>query len=803
MSLVDQAREFLRALEFSVEEKDRNFLVAENPGLGGEKERTCVWVMTQEARRGRQMLSLEEEYLIRFKGALEKYRGARLHLLVDTMEGLSAEFRGAAIRRFGVRIQVPAWFFDMPFKHEVARTAASAISNLVEEGKNFEPRRVPQAFEREDGQGEGSDLVAELLREIDYAQKSQEPWLCFVVAPAGQGKSILVGSLFAQLYRQFQEYKNRHLLYPRPLPMLPAHIREAAGKNVMGLIDAFLRTDVASPATRRLFDWMIDNRFGLWMLDGLDEIITRDEQFFPYLAERITFPGSRPIILICLRDSLFQSSDELSDFLSDFRSVIRVFRLSPWDRAHLRTFAWIQIEERKPREGDRDTPPVAKFLTAVYDSPVCLSLASLPFYAGLLLKIFKSTGALAFKDETGLLELALTEMCRREYEKGTLREDLLPLPALLEWLEELAVVSYESGGVSIPDLQELADLLRALVTRQMEQHEEDAIVQQIVMAPFLTRSATSGRVELTHEILEEYLAGRRFLNEFKTNLPRFASRLSQRPWPPDSVFFRVLSQALSKDVARLMSLAIGQSLPVDGFRNLIQLLVMIEGGDAVLRAGSLILDGARLAGVRFHDLNLDGVSFRGCDLTNAEFVSCSLRGGGFEGAVLKNTSFTHVPNGALIDASFGNLEHFDSVVVGEQSRIDDRISFQDWIRGETGEELTPPIGPCPATLQMLHLFRKFVHVDGQGRRDWLDRRGVVRGKRVPGAPNYEDCVSGAIEFGYLESEKGRFNLVRRPTGPRYGEMVSFVKSQIVSPGIRSLLDSLCRIPGCVHVPPSA
>ena len=107
MTLVDQAREFLQAREFSVEEKDRNFLVAENPGLGGEKERTCVWVLTQELRQSRKMLSLEDEYLNRFKGALEKYPGARLHVLVDSMEGLSADFRAAALRQYRVRIQVP------------------------------------------------------------------------------------------------------------------------------------------------------------------------------------------------------------------------------------------------------------------------------------------------------------------------------------------------------------------------------------------------------------------------------------------------------------------------------------------------------------------------------------------------------------------------------------------------------------------------------------------------------------------------------------------------------------------------
>ncbi len=689
---------------------------------------------------------------------------------------------------------MPALFFDMPFRDEVARDARTAVGDLVKEARKFEGRRVPQAYEREDGEGGGSDLVPDLLREIEDNRASREPRVWFVVAPAGQGKSISFCSLFAQLYQLFQEKKKGYLVFPRPLPMLPAHIREAAGKNVMGIIDAFLRSDIGTPSTRRLFEWMVDNRYGLWMLDGLDEVITRDEKFFPYLEERITSPGASPSIVICVRDSLFQSCEELSDFLDYYSTIIRVFRLKPWDRSHLRMFAWIELEGKMPQDGD--TPRVGQFLDAINKHPAAAKLASLPFYADVMLRAFRELGALGFKDEVGLLDLAVTEMCRREYGKGVLREDLLPLHAFREWLEALAVVSYESGGVSIPDLRDLASFLPALVTRPIGEEEEEAIVEQIVMAPLLTRSATSGRVEFTHEILGEYLAGRSFLAEFKADSPRFASRLSQRPWPPDSILLRVLSQSLANRVEQITSLAIRESLPADGFRNLVQLLAMTQGGDAVLRTGRLMLDGARLAGVHFHQLNLDDASLRGCDLSNADFTGSFLRKARFEGSLLKNTRFTNLPEGALMGARFGGGEHFDSIIVGERRRIEDRHAFHEWVSKVTGQPEVAP-GPCPSSLQLLHLFRKFVHVNGQGRRDWIDRRGLERGRRVPGAPLYEDCISAALSFRYLE--KGEFAVIRRPTGSYYGEMVSFVKNQVISSGIRSLLDSLCRVPGCVHI----
>jgi hypothetical protein len=773
MGLVDQAREFLGARDYAVEERDKNFFVAEQPGLGGEKELTCVWVLTREGRQGRQQLSLEDEYLNRFRGVVGKYRGARLHLLVDTMEGFSPDFRTQASRQYGVRIQVPVWFFDMPFRSEVARTAASAVGDLAKTAEEYERRRVPQAYERDDAQTDGADLVPDLLREIEGSQTDQEARVWFVVAPAGQGKSVLFSSLFGHLYRRFLESKNRQLLYPRPLPMLPAHIREAAGRNVMGLIDAFLRTDVATPTPRRLFDWMIDNRYGLWMLDGLDEVITRDESFFPYLEDRITSPGARPAVVICVRDSLFQTSDELTDFLNYFRPVVRIFKLRRWDRPAKRVFAWLGIEGKSPRDGDKDSVRVAQFLEAIERNRALSHVASLPFYADLLLDTFKDKGVLALNDEVEVLDLAVTQMCRREYGKGGLQETLLPLPAFGEWLEELAVLSYEEGGVPVSELRELAGLLPLLVTRNIEEEEEQALVEQITMAPFLTRSAASGRVEFTHEILAEYLAGRWFLHEFETDSPRFVSRLSRRPWPPDSILFRVLSRGIGGGAERLASLANAESLTADAFRNLVQLLAMTETGDAVFRSGRILLDGKRLDGVRFHDLNLDGVSFRGCNLTNAEFVRSFLRGARFESAVIKNTRFTAVPDGGMLGASFGNCEHFDSVVVGNRKRIEEDKAFHQWLAKETEAPL-PAVGPCSAALQMLHLLRKFVHVDGQARRDWLDMRGITRGKQYPDAPPYEDCVKTALEFGYLE--KADFNRVRRPAGSRYGELVTFVKA---------------------------
>jgi hypothetical protein len=438
---------------------------------------------------------------------------------------------------------------------------------------------------------------------------------------------------------------------------------------------------------------------------------------------------------------------------------------------------------------------VATFLRTTNANPAIQHLAATPFYADLLVRVFANAQAVSPVDEVTLVDLAVTEMCRREYGKGTLTEDVLPLAAFQEWLEELATLGYQSTGFSAAELRELADLITILSPRDLNEDEQRALIDQITMGPFISRSPTSGRLQLTHEILTEFLAGRRFAHEFTHDTARFASRLCQAPWPSDSMLFLVLAGLLRDRLDLLARLPATEPLSPEGLRNLVQLLALIPGADTRFRDGTISVEGARLNGVRFRDLNLAGVSFRGCDLEAATFDGCTLEGNRFEGAHLRNTSFIRGTETGLRSGSFGDCEHFESVILGERSRFEDPTSFMEWILGARARKDTS--GPCPAARQVLVLFRKYVHVDGQPRRDSHGRRSLLRGRQEHGGPSPEACFSAAIDLGYLEERD--FDQVRRPTGPKYGEMVSYVKSQLLSPGLRSLLDSLCRAPGCSHV----
>ena len=95
-----------------------------------------------------------------------------------------------------------------------------------------------------------------------------------------------------------------------------------------------------------------------------------------------------------------------------------------------------------------------------------------------------------------------------------------------------------------------------------------------------------------------------------------------------------------------------------------------------------------------------------------------------------------MPTDAFNLAQFGDCEHFESVIV-DGRMYDDYEKFRKWINSKTGIKTVSP-GPCPSARQLLFLFRKFIRNDGQGRRDTLDRRGVLRGRHESGAATTEE-----------------------------------------------------------------
>ena len=126
------------------------------------------------------------------------------------------------------------------------------------------------------------------------------------------------------------------------------------------------------------------------------------------------------------------------------------------------------------------------------------------------------------------------------------------------------------------------------------------------------------------------------------------------------------------------------------------------------------------------------------------------------------------------------------------------MEFAQWAEEMTGD-IKPILEPCPSAVQLRTLFLKYIRPDGSGRRDDLPTRALTRGKRQPGAPEPEDIIEACISAGYLQNNRSR-DRIRRVPGDRYNNMVDYVKDWEISKGTRLMLDNLCTIEACDHVP---
>jgi hypothetical protein len=243
--------------------------------------------------------------------ARTKYPEATAYVLAQSRSGFTREFlQELSDKR--VSLTVPVQFFDSEFKVDEAPKAASAIQDI----RSFEilKQRVPQPYRRDESPEanvDGKDL-AELLRR-DYT-RTDEASVRIIVGRAGIGKSFLFRTLFAGLYDEFLKSKRRYELKPRPIPLIPAYLKNIYALRTELLVDNFLLTDVASPVSRETFEWLLVNGFASWFLDGLDELYLGDTNFFDYLADLLTRPNSRAQITIWCRDSLLTTSDAFADF---------------------------------------------------------------------------------------------------------------------------------------------------------------------------------------------------------------------------------------------------------------------------------------------------------------------------------------------------------------------------------------------------------------------------------------------------------------------------------------------------------
>lgn len=805
---------YLESAGYKLIDLREGFIVVDRLLLGGDRDTRLLWIIPPPIEI-EDFHQLELRLLREFEANITQYPEARCFLLVHTQEGISRDFRSEAYGRFRIKIRTPIQFFDAPYRSESQqetteeRKAASGVKSAIDplQKSGLSIRRVPQPYSQlinNDYKKQGDDLLTELLS--DFKRYEENSCIRIVVGPAGAGKTILFNALFSSLYQNFHYNKNKNIITPRPVPLIPEYLRQASAVRMRALIENFIRTEVAAPVTPLTFEWMLLNGFSTWLFDGLDELYAEDPGFFVDLTENLTAPGSKAQILICARNSLLTTSENFAQFLQDYppgtteKDLIKIYKLNDWEYDSKRTYAWICLEGRVPNKEESDTVRVSQFLTATNRSEVLKSLSGLPYYCHLLIEEFMRGTLEEFPDDFKLIEHNISGIINREVEEKKLLklEHFVP-DGIKDWLETIAAELYEENfrGINISDLVEYA---RLVLREELPPDELSNTLATLIKLPLFAPGRKEGIVTFEHELIGEYLAGKFFLKRLLKDPALVAQSLGTRIDLADSLILRFIASRLAEHQNDLQTIIMAlKEAPRTRrtFAVLLQMILLSTPARDVIIANEIECGSRDLKHVQFRNKNLQNVSFRNCDLSNTAFRACNLQNALFEGAILSGTRFESLSKEALKDARFGNLERFEFIYVGKQ-RIDQHPKMAEWTRKATG--ITDKIQkPCPAALQLRTLFLKYVYPDGRWRRDEVPEDVLFRGKQYPEAPSLEDCLNGCIRSDYLQGPDFR-KRIKRASGDRIYHMVQFVRAWELTVEMRQLLNSLCKRSGCQHIP---
>ena len=148
----------------------------------------------------------------------------------------------------------------------------------------------------------------------------------------------------------------------------------------------------------------------------------------------------------------------------------------------------------------------------------------------------------------------------------------------------------------------------------------------------------------------------------------------------------------------------------------------------------------------------------------------------------------------LGEADFGDLGTFFSTTV-DGDVFEEPDEFLRGIGAQTGPDGPRYVRPCAAANQLRFLFGKYVRPDGGARRDWLEEKAALSGRRYV---DPKPVLDAARRHGYLERDSVRKRYIRC-RGDQYSDMIGLVSKLQVTPKLRLLLGDVCREQGCNHV----
>jgi len=784
--LQNLVRGYLASAGFRILEEYHDCLVADKLVFGHHRDTWVVWSVPAS----HDPIRYESTLRASISSIRPNYPDAKACVLASSRSGFSRDLL-QTLTEERIQFLVPIWFFDTPFKVEEAPKAASAIADI--RSRATSEKRVPQPFQLEDEINVSeTDLFEQLRNELSAPNATT---VRVIVGRAGIGKSVLFRSLFDRLYSDFISAKKQQRTMPRPIPLLPEHLKGTYALRTEALIDNFLRTDVAAPVARETFEWLLINGYATWMLDGLDELYAGDPDFFDYLFNLIATNDSKAQITIWCRDSVLTTSDTFAEFrdFCDGLNVLKIYRLIEWERTSKRQFAWLRTQGRLPEPGERDSGTVKSFLELLESSNTLRCLSGLPLYCNLLLEQHLAGMYQDFNDDVALLNYIIDQMIDRELKKGLLDLHFFEPNGLFEWLEQIALDYVEGQRYAHINREKAMEYGLLVLRPDLDDKTRNHILTSLVQFPLFREGEKTGLIAFTHDLIAEALAARAYGRVLLRRPREVAERLTGVDLEDPTLLRFIASRLDSKAEQAIVEEIRRGSLRGRGRTVALSLLLLARPERNLIKKIDASLEGQDLIAVRFERRDLSSISFRGSDLSHAVFADCDLRGARFEGTYFNRTRFEG--SNQLEGAQFGNLSRVQSVFVGRKF-LDNSDKIRQWIAEATGVPELPG-EPCPTALQVARLFGKYITPLGEPRRDDLKREGLLAGKRFAGSASTEACLDEAVREGFLTGPDSR-DRFRRAEGDKYAEMVAFVRQGAISDGIGRIIARLCRRRGCLH-----
>ena len=618
--LTELVRSYLQSAGFNVSEEG-SCLVADKLIFGAERDTRLVWVP-----EGRPAGGYEEGSLLE---SISEVRAnypatARATVVAPLREGFSRDIQ-QTLRESRVKLLAPIQFFDSRFRVEESKKAASSIADIREDAKSM--LRVPQSFRTDfDTDDRGTRNNQDLFLQLkDDLSRNDGAAIRIVVGRAGIGKSYLFKALFADLYQNFLDAKRGLRSLPRPIPLLPEHLRKTQSLRTADLIDSFLRTDVADPMSSETFKWLLVEGYATWLLDGLDELYAGDPGFFDYLLELVTTPSSMAQVAIWCRDSLLTTSQAFSEFqeLCAGDDILKVYRLEDWEERSKRQFVWLQKEGRLPRADEGDSAEVRTFLDALSRDDATKVMSGLPLYCKILYNQYRESGDFGrFSDEVELLDHMIASVKDREIGKGLFDRSSFEEGGLDDWLEQIAV-DYVEGQYAGFERDDAEDYATYVLRNGLSEDEQHHILTSLLNFPLFQAGSESGKVAFVHDLVADAVAAGYYMRQLSRRTDEVLTRLESVD-VDNAPLLRFMARKIDEGSMDALVQELRRPNKERSFAVGLTLMMLARAENDVLRRADINLEDRLLVGVRFSDRDLSKRSFRGSDLTYTVFENCDL-----------------------------------------------------------------------------------------------------------------------------------------------------------------------------------